>query len=350
MKDKGKIKLGISIGDPNGIGCEVALKTFQDARMLEFCTPILFASNKSISFQKSHLKIDLGFNGVKSATQAIEGKINVVNVWNEGPKTTFGISSTEGGEYAIKSLKAAVSSLKKGEIDVLVTAPINKNNIQSDQFNFPGHTDYLAKELQGKSLMLMVSGSLRVGLLTDHIAAKDVAESITPKLIEEKVTTLIESLKVDFGVRKPKIALLGINPHSGDNGTIGEEDEKIMKPAIKKLFDSGHMVFGPYAADGFFGSDAFNNFDAILAAYHDQGLIPFKTLSFGKGVNFTAGLAKVRTSPDHGTAFEIAGKGVADEGSFKEAVFMAIQVYRNRLDHSKIAANPLKSQKAKKSA
>ena len=350
MKEKGKIKLGISIGDLNGIGCEVALKTFQDSRMLEFCTPVLFASNKSVSFQKNHLKIELGFNGVKSAAQAIDGKINVVNVWNESPKTVFGQATPEAGNYAIKSLKAAVTALKNGEVDVLVTAPINKNNIQSEEFKFPGHTDYLAKELQGNSLMLMVSGALRVGLLTDHVAVKDVAQMITPKRIKEKVTTLMNSLKEDFGIRKPKIALLGINPHSGDNGTIGQEDDKVMKPTIKELFDSGQMVFGPYSADSFFGSDNHKNFDAILAAYHDQGLIPFKTLAFGKGVNFTAGLSKVRTSPDHGTAYEIAGKGQADESSFKEAVFMAIEVFKNRLNHREIASNPLKKQKTKKSA
>lgn len=350
MKEKGKIKLGISVGDLNGIGCEIALKTFQDARMFEFCTPILFASNKTISFQKSHFKIDVGFNGVKHASQAIDGKLNVVNTWNETPNISFGTSTNEAGSYAIKSLKSAVAALKKGEIDVLVTAPINKNNIQSDEFKFPGHTDYLAQELHGESLMLMVSGPLRVGLLTDHVAVKDVATMITQKRIKEKVATLMNSLQVDFGIRKPKIALLGVNPHSGDNGTIGQEDEKVMKPTIKELFDSGQMVFGPYSADSFFGSDNHKNFDAILAAYHDQGLIPFKTLAFGKGVNFTAGLSKVRTSPDHGTAYEIAGKGAADESSFKEAVFMAIQVFKNRLNHSEIAANPLKTQKVKKSA
>ncbi len=350
MKENSKIKLGISVGDLNGIGCEIALKTFQDARMMEFCTPILFASNKTISHQKSHLNINVSFNGIKNVSQAQEGKINVLNVWNEAPKIEYGKASPEVGKYAVKSLRTAVKALKNNEVDVLVTAPINKNNIQSEDFKFPGHTDFLAQELQGESLMLMVSGPLRVGLLTDHIAVKDVANAITTKRIKSKVATLLESLKKDFGVRKPKIALLGINPHSGDNGTIGQEDEKILKPAIKELFDAGHMIFGPYSADSFFGSNAYKNFDAILAAYHDQGLIPFKTLSFGKGVNFTAGLSKVRTSPDHGTAFEIAGTGKADESSFKEAVFMAIQVYRNRLDYNEIVANPLKKQKVKKSA
>lgn len=348
MEEKQKIKLGISIGDLNGIGCEVALKTFEDARMLDFCTPVIFASNKVISQQKNDLNINITFNGVRDASQAVDGKINIVNIWKEVPKLEYGQATKEGGEYAIKSLRAAVTALKEGKIDVLVTAPINKNNIQSEDFKFPGHTDYLAQELKGESLMFMVTDSLRVGLLTDHIAVKDVANAITPKLIRDKVATMEKSLKMDFGIRRPKIALLGINPHSGDNGTIGEEDDKILKPTIQELFNKGTLVYGPYSADSFFGSNAHKNFDAILAAYHDQGLIPFKTLSFGKGVNYTAGLDKVRTSPDHGTAYEIAGKGKADEGSFKEAVFTAIQVFRNREEYLELTKNPLQKQKVKK--
>ncbi|WP_350293307.1 4-hydroxythreonine-4-phosphate dehydrogenase PdxA [uncultured Croceitalea sp.] len=350
MEGSKKIRLGISIGDLNGIGCEVALKTFEDSRMLDFCTPVLFASNKTVSHQKQTLNLELSFNGVHNAAKAIEGKINVVNVWKEAPRTEFGKATEEGGKYAIKSLRAAVAALKNNEIDVLVTAPINKNNIQAEDFKFPGHTDYLAKELNGESLMFMVTDELRVGLLTDHIAVKDVANAITTKLIREKVLTMTESLQKDFGVRRPKIAMLGINPHSGDNGTIGEEDDKIMKPVIETLFNEGYLVYGPYSADSFFGSNNHGNFDAILAAYHDQGLIPFKTLSFGKGVNFTAGLSKVRTSPDHGTAYEIAGKCEADESSFKEAVFTAIRIFRNRKEHKELTKNPLKKQRVKRSA
>lgn len=350
MKEKGKIKLGISIGDPNGIGCEVALKTFEDSRMLDFCTPILFASNKTISQQKNDLNINISFNGIHDAAQAIDGKINIVNVWKESPKTEFGQATQEGGSYAIKSLRAAVNALKNDKIDVLVTAPINKNNIQSEDFNFPGHTDFLAQELEGESLMFMVTDTLRVGLMTDHIAVKDVAQSITPKLIRDKVGIMEKSLKMDFGIRRPKIAVLGINPHSGDNGTIGEEDEKILKPTIQELSNDGKLVFGPYSADSFFGSNTHQSFDAILAVYHDQGLIPFKTLSFGKGVNFTAGLEKVRTSPDHGTAYEIAGKGQADASSFKEAVFAAIQVFKNRGEYVTLNKNPLQKQKTKKAS
>jgi len=348
MKENQKIRLGISIGDINGIGCEVALKTFEDARMLDFCTPVLFASNKIVSQQIKDFGLDIKFNGVRNADQALEGKVNIVNVSKDVPSIQYGQATKEAGEFAITSLKAAVNALKENKIDVLVTAPINKNNIQSEDFKFPGHTDFLAQELKGESLMFMVTNELRVGLLTDHIAVKDVAKAITPKLIRNKVVTMEESLKMDFGIRKPKIALLGINPHSGDNGTIGEEDDKILKPTIKELFDKGTLVYGPYSADSFFGSDNHKNFDAILAAYHDQGLIPFKTLSFGKGVNYTAGLNKVRTSPDHGTAYEIAGKGKADDSSFKEAVFTAIQVFRNRTEYQELTENPLKKQKIKR--
>lgn len=350
MEENKKIRLGISIGDLNGIGCEVVLKTFSDARMLDFCTPVIFASNTSVSHQKQVLDINIAFHGIKDPSQVVEGKLNVVNIWKDAPKVEFGKSSEEMGKLAINSLRAATVALKSGAIDALVTAPINKNNIQSSDFKFPGHTDFLAQELEGESLMFMVADKLRIGLLTDHIAVKDVAQAITTKLINEKVLTMLKSLRMDFAIRKPKIALLGINPHSGDNGTIGQEDEKILKPAIKALFDKGELVFGPYSADSFFGSNTHQNFDGILAAYHDQGLIPFKTLSFGKGVNFTAGLDKVRTSPDHGTAYEIAGQGKADESSFKEAVFMAIQVFKNRDEFKKLTSNPLKKQKAKQSA
>jgi 4-hydroxythreonine-4-phosphate dehydrogenase len=348
MEERQKIKVGVSIGDLNGIGCEVVLKTFEDNRMLDFCTPVIFASNKTISFQKSELNLDINYHGVQEASKALDGKINVVNVWREIPNIKFGEATKEAGDFAIKSLKAAVQALKEGVIDVLVTAPINKNNIQAEDFKFPGHTDFLAQELEGESLMFMITDDLKVGLLTDHIAVKDVATAITPELIKSKVATIETSLKVDFGISKPKIAILGINPHSGDNGIIGKEDDDTLKPTIRELSEEGRLVFGPYAADSFFGSDGYKNFDAILAAYHDQGLIPFKTLSFGKGVNYTAGLNKVRTSPDHGTAYEIAGKGKADHSSFKEAVFKAIEIFRNREEYRELTANPLKKSRLKR--
>ena len=342
MKKEEKLKIGISIGDLNGIGGEIVIKTFEDNRMLEFCTPVIFASVKVMSYLKKHFNSQINFHGVYNAKDVLTGKVNVVNVWRENVDIEFGKESLKAGEYSIKSLEAATKSLKEGSIDALVTAPINKHNIQSDKFNFPGHTDYLAKELEGDSLMFMVTDSLKVGLLTDHVPLKDIASHITPELIEKKINIIHKTLKQDFGIRKPKIAVLGINPHTGDNGVIGNEDDEILRPTLKKIKDQGKLVFGPYAADSFFGSDNFKSFDAIVATYHDQGLIPFKTLSFGQGVNYTAGLSKVRTSPDHGTAYEIAGKGIADPSSFNEAIFMAIHVFNKREEYLELSKNPLK--------
>jgi len=348
MQESSKIRVGISIGDLNGIGCEVILKTFEDLRILDFCTPVVFASNKTISQQKNELGITINYNGVHDAAKAVDGKFNVVNVWKETPKLEFGVETKEGGIYAIKSLRAAVKALQENKIDVLVTAPINKKNIQAEDFSFPGHTDFLAQELEGESLMFMVTDELKVGLLTDHIAVKDAPDAINPIVVRTKVRIIEKSLQMDFGIRRPKIALLGINPHSGDHGVIGKEDDEVLKPVIKEMSDAGHLVFGPYSADSFFGSDAYKNFDAILAAYHDQGLIPFKTLSFGKGVNYTAGLSKIRTSPDHGTAYEIAGKGKADNSSFKEALFAALKIFKNRTEYKQLTENQLQKQKVRR--
>jgi len=242
----------------------------------------------------------------------------------------------------LQSLEAATAALKEGAVDVLVTAPINKSNIQTENFKFPGHTDYLAAELGGESLMFMITEGLRIGLLTDHVAVKEVSANITPSLVKTKVKTIIKSLQQDFGIRKPKIALLGINPHNGDQGVIGTEDDTVLVPAIQELSDEGFLVYGPYAGDSFFGSKNYSSFDAILAAYHDQGLIPFKTLSFGNGVNYTAGLSKVRTSPDHGTAYDIAGKGLADQSSFSAAVHAAIKIFKERTEYELLTENPLK--------
>lgn len=347
MKKEEKIRVGISIGDLNGIGSEVVLKAFEDSRMLDFCTPVIFASVKILSFLKKHYHIKSSLHGIDKTAQILDGKINVLNVWKEPVDINFGKEDKKIGSYAIKSLKAATQALKNDEIDVLVTAPINKQSIQSDTFTFPGHTDYLDQELKGNSLMFMITEDLKVGLLTDHVAIKDIANTITPKLIEQKVNTIYHALQQDFGISKPKIAVLGINPHSGDNGVIGKEDDEILKPTIKKINETGKLVYGPYAADSFFGSNTYKAFDAIVASYHDQGLIPFKTLSFGKGVNYTAGLSKVRTSPDHGTAFEIAGKNQADSSSFKEAVFSALKIYKKRNQYEEITKNPLKKQPRK---
>ena len=342
MKKAENIIVGISIGDLNGIGGEIVLKTFKDERMLEFCTPVIFASAKTMGFLKSHFNFGINFNNTNDLDRIAFGKVNVFNCWNDNVNIDFGKEDKKIGEYAIKSLQSATKALKNNKIDVLVTAPINKHNIQSEEFNFPGHTDYLAQELEGESLMFMVTDTLRVGLLTDHVPVKDVSTHITSELIEQKINTVYNSLKKDFNIQKPKIAVLGINPHTGDNGVIGSEDDAVLRPTLQKIKESGMLVFGPYAADSFFGSNNYKNFDAIIASYHDQGLIPFKTLSFGQGVNYTAGLNKVRTSPDHGTAYEIAGKGTADENSFKEAVFGAIQIFKNRLDYDNLTANPLK--------
>lgn len=342
MKREGLIRVGISIGDLNGIGAEIIMKTFEDPRMLEFCTPIIFASIKTMSFFKKHFESGINFHGINDLNQIIENRVNVLNVWKENVDIAFGEEDLKAGEYAFKSLERATEALKNDTIDVLVTAPINKLTIQSEKFKFPGHTDYLAKELGGHSLMFMVSENLKVGLLTDHVPVKDVPQHINAKLIEEKVQTVHDSLIQDFRVGKPKIAVLGINPHAGDNGVIGDEDENVLKPTLLKIREKGTLVFGPYSADSFFGSKNYKNFDAIIASYHDQGLIPFKTITFGEGVNYTAGLTKVRTSPDHGTAFEIAGKGVADESSFKAAVFTGIQIFRNRKEYKELTKNPLK--------
>lgn len=343
VKKAENIIVGISIGDLNGIGSEVILKTFEDTRMLELCTPVIFANVKIVSFLKKELKLDVAIHGIDKIEQLVVGKINVLNVWREGVNLEFGKNDDVVGSYAIKSFVAATKALKEGFVDVLVTAPINKYNIQSEEFKFPGHTDYLDKELEGDALMLMVHDDLRVGLLTDHVPVNEVAKHLNEKLISSKIKTIIQTLKQDFEIEKPKVAVLGLNPHSGDNGVIGQEEEKIIKPALKKLFEAGNMVFGPFPADGFFGSAQYEKYDAVIATYHDQGLIPFKTLSFGNGVNYTAGLNKIRTSPDHGTAYEIAGKGVANHESFKEAVYLAIDIYNKRNDYQELIKNPLKT-------
>jgi 4-phospho-D-threonate 3-dehydrogenase / 4-phospho-D-erythronate 3-dehydrogenase len=343
MKKAENIIVGISIGDLNGIGSEVVLKTFEDSRMLELCTPVIFANAKILSFVKKSFESTSVLQGIDKLDQIVLGKINVLNVWREGIDLSIGTNNEKVGEYAVKSFVAATKALKDGLIDVLVTAPVNKYTIQSESFKFPGHTDYLDQELEGNALMLMVQGGLRVGLLTDHIPLSEVASHLTEELIVRKIETVKKSLIQDFSINKPKIAVLGLNPHCGDGGVIGTEEDVIVKPVLKKIFDKGTLVFGPFAADGFFGSNQYEKYDAVVATYHDQGLIPFKTLSFGKGVNYTAGLNKIRTSPDHGTAYDIAGKGIADYNSFKEAVYLAIDIYNSRNQYAEISRKPLKT-------
>lgn len=335
--------VGISIGDINGIGPEIVLKTFEDERMLEFCTPVIFAHTKMLSFLKRHFKLSLKLQGISSADSIIPGKINVVNCWKNNPKIEFGTEHKAAGAFAIKSLRAATDALKAEKVDVLVTAPIHKNNIQAEDFKFPGHTDFLEQELGGNALMFMVSDSIKVGLFTDHVPLKDISSRITPALIKRKINTIKHALQQDFKVRVPKIAVLGINPHTGDDGVIGKEDDEVIRPTLKEINQQGQYVFGPYAADSFFGTKNYKNFDAIIAAYHDQGLIPFKTLSFGEGVNFTAGLNYIRTSPDHGTGFDIAGKNEANPSSFVKAVFEALKIFKNREEYKELTSNVLKT-------
>lgn len=347
MSKKQQRIVGITIGDLNGIGSEIILKTFQDPRMLDFCTPVIFASVKLMSFYKKELNSAVSLHGIDSLDKVIHKKVNVLNVWKEAVEVNFGQENPKAGAYSIKSLKAAVAALKKDQIDVLVTAPIHKSNIQSKAFSFPGHTDYLNQELEGNSMMFMVAGNLRVGLLTDHVPVKDVSSTITPELIKQKIETVNKTLRQDFGIITPKIAVLGINPHTGDNGVIGKEDDHVLRPTLKELNEKGVLAYGPYAADSFFGSQNYKNFDAIIAAYHDQGLVPFKTLAFGKGVNYTAGLSKIRTSPDHGTAYDMAGKNQASNESFQAALFKALEIHKTRMQYLKLTKNPLKK-RAKK--
>jgi 4-hydroxythreonine-4-phosphate dehydrogenase len=342
MVDKtDKIIVGISIGDLNGIGIEVILKTFEDKRMLDFCTPVLFGATKVISYHKKALDIELPVHGIAEISQVNHSKINVLNIWKEEVSVELGQATKISGAYAAKSLEEAVKHLKEGSIDVLLTAPINKETIQSENFNFPGHTEYLEANLEGNSLMILMTDQLKIGLITGHIPISEVAAAITPTIIKEKVATMHASLISDFGITKPKIAVLALNPHCGDKGVIGKEDDEIIKPTIDEIAASGKLVFGPYAADGFFGSETYKQFDGVLATYHDQGLAPFKALSFGNGVNFTAGLNEIRTSPDHGTGFDIAGKNTANPSSFKEALFAAIAIFKTRSEYKTLTKNPL---------
>jgi len=326
----GKIKLGVSIGDPNGIGIEIILKIFEDRRLFEFFTPIIFGPFKLLENQKKHFQLNSSLVLKNKNKRLQKTQLNVSDLPMPQDDLVFGEASKVAGKLAIESLKSSIAALKTGEIDALVTAPINKETIQSEDFKFPGHTDYLAKKFDGNSLMFMVSESLKVALVTDHIAVKDVPKLLSTELLREKIQILENSLKQDFNIQRPKIALLGLNPHTGDKGVIGKEDDQVIRPLIKEMSAIGHLINGPYAADSFFGHQSYHQFDAVLAIYHDQGLIPFKTLTFGEGVNYTAGLSRIRTSPDHGTAFEIAGKGLAQIESFRNAMFLARSIYFNR--------------------
>ncbi|MGK6349913.1 4-hydroxythreonine-4-phosphate dehydrogenase PdxA [Parapedobacter sp. DT-150] len=338
-----KLKIGISIGDVNGIGLEVIIKTLLDNRILEYFTPIVYGNTKVASFHRKALGInDFSFNVVNTADQAHSKRPNMINSWQEDVKITLGEENEIGGKYAFLSLKHAVDDLVAGKIDALVTAPINKHNIQQEGFDFPGHTEYLqSRTASGDVLMFMISDELRIGVVTGHIPVKDVAPKLTTEAIVSKLALMNASLKKDFWIQKPKIAVLGLNPHAGDNGLIGTEEQEIVIPAIEQAKAAGIFCFGPYPADGFFASDTYTKFDAVLAMYHDQGLIPFKHIASRSGVNYTAGLPVVRTSPDHGTGYDIAGKNVASEASFREAIFAAIHIVARRQEHEVLSSNPL---------
>jgi 4-hydroxythreonine-4-phosphate dehydrogenase len=339
------ITIGISQGDINGIGLEVIIKTFSDPAMLELCTPVLFSSGKTVSYHKKALKLDnFNYNTITSSEGITPRKFNLANIYSEEVNIELGKLTSTGGIYAIKSFEAACESLSKGRIDALVTAPIHKHNTHSDNFPYAGHTSYLDERFgKGSSMMMLVAESLKVALCTEHLPIASVAATITHERILKKLRILAATLKQDFSINKPKIALLGLNPHAGDSGTIGEEEEKIIAPAVKTAMQEGILAYGPYPADGFFGALMFQKFDAVLAMYHDQGLIPFKYMAFDSGVNFTAGLPIIRTSPDHGTAFDIAGKNEANEESFRNAVYLACDLVRTRKNYKQATANPLKA-------
>lgn len=348
MQNENKPVIGLSCGDVNGIGLEIIIKTVADSRLLEICTPVIFANNKVLNFYRKAIpEINFNFSSVKELGRINHKQINMFNCWEEEVAITPGILNETGGKYAVISLVTAAQALKEGKIDGLVTAPIHKKNTQSEEFNFTGHTPYL-KNLFGAGdvLMFMVAENMRVGLVTEHVPVKDIDKSITRENIVSKLQIMNNSLKKDFGIDKPKIAVLGLNPHAGDEGLIGKEDEEIIRPAIKDAKQKDIFCFGPYSSDAFFARGHHEKFDGVLAMYHDQGLIPFKSLSLGEGVNYTAGLEGIRTSPDHGVAFDIAGKNKADEASFREAIFKCIDIINSRRGYIDNRKNPMKRMSA----
>lgn len=344
--DKKTIIAGISHGDINGIGYEVIIKALMDNSMNDICVPVVYGSPKVAAYHRKALNINnFSFNNIRSAEEANHKKANMINCLDDNIRVELGKSTRQGGEAALASLEKAFEDLKGGKIDVLITAPIDKKNIQSESFDFKGHTEYLKSKAGADDvLMFMIGESMRIGVATEHVPLSKVAELITRELLLKKLRLMHQSLILDFGIRKPKIAVLGLNPHAGDNSLLGKEEAEVINPAIELAMKEGMMIFGPFPADGFFGAGSFAKFDGILAMYHDQGLTPFKALSFDTGVNFTAGLPFIRTSPVHGTAFQIAGKGEASENSFRQAVYLACDIFRNRQMYSEISQNPLKHQ------
>ena len=342
-----KTIVGISHGDINSISYEIIIKTLQDNRILELLTPVVYGSSKVASYHKKNLGIsEFNFNLIRKPEEIAQKKANLINIIDDEVKIELGKQTQVAGELAYNSLEAAIEDFEKRKINVLVTGPISKQNIQSESFNFPGHTEYLASKFNSNDhLMIMVNNNLRIGMITGHLPVKEVSNVLTPELIIKKTKIMNDSLIRDFQIRKPKIAILSLNPHAGDNGLLGKEEEEIIIPAIEKVKGEGILAFGPYPADGFFGSSTFQSFDGVLAMYHDQGMVPFKSMSFDSGVNYTAGLPIVRTSPAHGTAFEIAGKNEASEDSFRAAMFLAVDIYNNRRLHDSINRRPLRHQR-----
>lgn len=344
MAEQNLIRIGISHGDINGIGYEVILKTLLEPRILEMCIPIVYGSPKVAAYHRKALNINnLSFNHIRTTKEISPGKAFIINCIDENIRVELGKSTEAAGESSFLALERAVNDLEKGYIDALVTAPINKDNIQGDRFHFPGHTEFLAQKFNTKDYaMLMVSETMKMGVVTTHIPIARVAQSLTTENILSKIRIISRTLQQDFAITKPRIAVFGLNPHCGDNGLIGNEEKDIIIPAINQAKKEGYMAIGPYSADGFFGSEDYRKFDAILAMYHDQGLIPFKMVSFDRGVNYTAGLPVIRTSPAHGTAYSIAGEDKASPDSFRHALYLAIDVYKNRQVHQEISANPLR--------
>jgi 4-hydroxythreonine-4-phosphate dehydrogenase len=339
------LKIGITQGDINGIGYEIIIKTLMDNRIMEFCTPVIYGSAKVAAYHRKALEIDnFSFNNVRSVEEASEKRPNIINCLDDEIRVELGKSTEMAGEASFKALEAAVIDLSDGKIDALVTAPINKHNIQSEKFQFNGHTEYLREVFETPEvLMLMVSELMKIGVVAGHIPLAKVSEYITKDRILDKLKILNHSLQQDFGIRKPKIAVLGLNPHAGDQGLLGNEEIDTIIPAIEQANKEEILCFGPYAADGFFGSGNYTKFDAVLAMYHDQGLAPFKALISDEGINYTAGLPVIRTSPAHGTAYEIAGKNEANYGSFRSAIYLACEIYKNRKLYTEINKNPLSS-------
>lgn len=342
----GKIKVGISVGDLNGVGMEVIIKTFLNNKMMDLCTPIVFGGVKTTSFQRKYLGIkDFSFNIIQKIKDANPKRANLFNCWHEETEIKFGQASEIAGRYAYQSLNKATEALKNGDLDVLVTAPINKANIQKTKTEFVGHTEYLGQKFDGQPLMIMLSEEMKIAFVTGHIPLTEVSDSISEAKIVAKLEQLSKVLIEDFAINKPKIGVMGLNPHAGEEGMLGKEEKRIISPAINKAKQNNILAFGPYSPDSFFTKENLKKFDAILSMYHDQGLTPFKTLSFSEGVNYTAGLSVIRTSPVHGTAYDIAGKNTADETSFRNAIYWACEIYKKRTTYKQLTANPLQPQK-----